>query len=343
MSPVMVKRGKNPWLPINCIQKQTCPLCLVFVQEKQIFKHTCKHTLPNILCSCCSLVTLNQIYIFAHCHARSDTLIIPAFTLQRTCIPQKHSSKKGRRGKKIHTVLPMHIHSFEHFILFKCNSITTEMNSFSIAVSKRFFLAHFKAICLLCCLLTLSVVIKGAHWNLWFNYTGLVMKRRPGWADMLNKNKFHMGLLNLLLHGGCDRSNHSGVCVCVIVFICSHVCICVCVYLCIALQDSHSSSMWSVSGWEWNWKKKNLDELQSIGVGSLYWSPSMLKPAVLHEEHSVSLPCLHQLRHGWIYCKCLLLFFLHTCKKDNGACSPTSSIRVCLCVSWFCACTVNGE
>lgn len=76
------------------------------------------------------------------------------------------------------------------------------------------------------------------------------MQRRPGWADMLNKNKFHMGLLNLLLHGGCDRSSHSGVCVCVcvIVFICSHVCIFVCVYLCIALQDSHSSSMWSVSG-----------------------------------------------------------------------------------------------
>lgn len=46
------------------------------------------------------------------------------------------------------------------------------------------------------------------------------------------------------------------VCVCVIVFMCSCVCICVYVYLCIASQDSRGSSMRSVSGWEWNWKKK---------------------------------------------------------------------------------------
>lgn len=49
-----------------------------------------------------------------------------------------------------------------------------------VKASLFYFLAHFKAICLLCCLLTLSVVIKGALWNLWFNYTGLVMQRGPG-------------------------------------------------------------------------------------------------------------------------------------------------------------------
>lgn len=63
------------------------------------------------------------------------------------------------------------------------------------------------------------------------------MQRRPGWADMLNKNKFHTGLLNPRLHGGCNRSGHSGVCVCVYVFLClgahmyAYLCVCVFIYV----------------------------------------------------------------------------------------------------------------
>lgn len=91
-------------------------------------------------------------------------------------------------GERRRTVLGVHTLAFEHFILFKCNNTAAKMSSPSVGAPQRFFpLAHFKAICLLCRLLTLSVVIKEARGNLWFNYTALVMQRRPGWLDMLNK------------------------------------------------------------------------------------------------------------------------------------------------------------
>lgn len=95
------------------------------------------------------------------------------------------------------------------------------------------------------------------------------MQRRPGWVDMLNKNKFHAGLLN----PRCNRSSHSGACECVLARM--HVHVRICVYLCIAAPASRGSSVWS----EWvrmklknkpKKKKKKRDELQSIGAGSPY-------------------------------------------------------------------------
>lgn len=103
------------------------------------------------------------------------------------------------------------------------------------------------------------------------------MQRRPGWADMLNKNKFHTGLLNLRLHGGCNRSSHSGVCVraCVLFCLCArmYAYLCACVYLfmyCLARQPQQLNVECEWVRMKLEKKKKKLDELQSIGAGSLY-------------------------------------------------------------------------
>lgn len=68
----------------------------------------------------------------------------------------------------------------------------------------------------------------------------------------------------------------------------------------VAGQLQLSASRWEV--------KKKPDELQSIISGRLYWSLNMLKPALLHEEQSVSAPpalpqqALHQLTRAYAVC-----------------------------------------
>lgn len=149
-----------------------------------------KHAHTSFIRSCMR-VRLIQVDIFAHRRACSNALIISPFNSSTASL----NSSIKQEGKKylyininISTVLLMH--PFELPILFKCNSIPHQNEQLLHGCVEAFsFRAHFKAICLLCRLLTLSVVIKGAHRNLWFNYTGLVMQRGPGWGDMLNKNK----------------------------------------------------------------------------------------------------------------------------------------------------------
>lgn len=130
----------------------------------------------------CRLYTENKLHIV------TCLQIFFFFQAALDAHPSKAFGGEESGGERRRTVLGVHTLAFEHFILFKCNNTAAKMSSPSVGAPQRFFpLAHFKAICLLCRLLTLSVVIKEARGNLWFNYTALVMQRRPGWLDMLNK------------------------------------------------------------------------------------------------------------------------------------------------------------
>lgn len=165
---------------------------------------------------------------------------------------------------------------------------------------------------------------------------------------MLNKNKFHAALLN----PRCNLSSHSGAWVCTCTYAYTSTCLCLFMY--------HRSSQPQQLNVECEWvrmklknkpkkKKEKLDELQSIGAGSPYWSPSMFRPAVLHQEHTVILPCPHQLTRSWTRSEHFPVFSLrrmHALKKTesgDGACiSDTGCVcaRVCMCV---CAGSVQAQ
>lgn len=161
--------------------------------------HSCKHTHFQ------TYFVSSYKHTHAHPNTHICTVMLAAFLTfvlcysPLSCNPASlKSSQKRREGiyiyryRYIYVYVPYSPCTYTLLNISSFSSATTSPTKWTdspLLCQSVFSPAHFKAICLLCRLLTLSEVIKGARWNLWFNYTGLVMQRRPGRADMLDKNK----------------------------------------------------------------------------------------------------------------------------------------------------------